>query len=267
MGFEPKSKTHAIVEVVFGLRFAKPFEAQLLEKVVASHDEWRDQFPRVTRGVGFQFHLGQEPVLGLPLPPASVAFERLRPDGTADWKLRLEGDRVLLNCLDYSRWSEIWPAASRYLFKVAWLATNGDNPVVAALLQYVDVFEWTGDRNSYDAAELLKKGAAIPATILNKGPFWHLHQGWFRSEPRLPASRLLERVHLDAVEDDRTKRPIVRLDTYLDVTLDAPMVLVGMGQTENAALASLFSVLHDLDKELMLSVLSTKAAKRIKLNV
>lgn len=267
MAFEPKSGGHAIVEAVFGLRFSQPFSPDLLEKVVSSHDEWRERFPRISRGVGFQFQVGQDAGFApIPLAQGSVAFDRLKPDGGFEWRLRFEGDRLFVNCLAYSRWNEVWGIVSQHLFRAGWLATEGGNPVAGVLLQYIDIFEWNGPLEEYDVAQLLKKGTAVPETILNKGPFWHLHQGWFRREPRVPRAQLLERLHLDAVEDERRK-PFVRMDSYLEAQLQEPIALVNGNDEKNPQLTHLFDVLHDLDKELLDSVLNKKAAKRIKLDV
>lgn len=266
MPFEPKSGQHAIIEAVFGLQFARPFSQAVIEQVVAAHGEWQDHLPRLARSGAFQVVIGS---FGLPPPDfgpfgGGVTFERVKPDGALAWRLKVEGNSIFVNCLEYEGWTQVWAKVRPLLHRVTQLVdADGDNPVVSSILQYIDVFEWQGDAANYDASQLLRAGALVTEPALSRGPFWHLHQGWFREDNRLGNGRLLERLHIDSVADERGT-PTVKFDSYLAFTPQEPHATQGGKLLVEGSLGvAWFGTLHDLDKELLASAITSEQAKKI----
>jgi uncharacterized protein (TIGR04255 family) len=191
---------------------------------------------------------------------AGVVFDRVRPDGTLEWRVRADDRAIFVNCLDYTRWREVWARSRAYLFQARALLSAPDNPIVSILLQYVDVFEWQGDVAAYTLADLLRRESPyVPPSLWDKGPLWHLYQGWYRSNdlPVREANRLLERVHLDGVLDDQG-RPTVKMDTFLNLEARQPLNQDSIDQA--------FEGLHNVSSRLIGDYITTAIAQRIGLD-
>lgn len=264
MAFTPISGEHAILEVVFGLSFTRAFAAGEIDGVIKQHGRWKAHLPRVSRSSSFQVMFGDGPPPPEIQVPASggVSFERVKPDGTLDWRLRVDQNTIFVNCLSYTRWGEVWPTAKRYIEEVC-AVFRDDIDVQTATLQYIDVFEWRDDVAGYDAS-LLFKADSQPALAAARStvPLWHLHQGWFRAGIPPEFCRFLERVHVDAVQDVE-QVPIIKIDTYIQAQLNEPMDMpVAMDWLEG-----IFEELHARQKVLLSEALTPEMSARIDLNV
>lgn len=265
MTFQPKSGEHAIVEVVFGVLLSRPLVKAEVDAVIGSHSVWRDWMPKIDLQEGMVFRLGPNGPEVQKGELQAVVFERMRPDGSPEWRLRVEGQSIFVNCLAYTRWEEIWGRTSGLLDTVLKLIANDDVTITGILMQYIDIFEWVAAPEAYNPRELLAVGDMIPSRVLSSGPWWHLHQGWFKfDEPTLPKSRLLEKLHIDSVVDD-AGRPTVKLDSYLSYDLPAALPVAG-GISKDGELFSWFQAIHNLDKALMRYVLTPQAQEIIHLD-
>ncbi|MCW8283963.1 TIGR04255 family protein [Agrobacterium sp. InxBP2] len=273
MTFVPKSGKHAIAEVVFGLVLDKAFEPNQIETLVKNHYRWKEHLPRVSRGGGVQLMFGSgfpPPQIQMPME-ASVSFERVNPDGTLNWRLKIEQNTIFVNCLDYTRWTEIWGTAREYLKLVVSL-TETEAKLTSALLQYIDVFEWNQSVDTFDIHELLRVGNEyIPASMGARGHLFHLHQGWYSS---IETARRLVRVHVDGVEEfefvgdpnnPHRVSPIVKIDTYLQDQLNEPVPTINA--FDSGWIDSSFSDMHDENKNLLRAFLTDELCGRIGLNV
>ncbi len=265
MAFDPVSGGHAIAEVVFGLSFSRPFAPPEIERVAKSHSVWQRDLPRLSRTAGFPFMIGNNPQFAEGIQfggiPGGVSFERIKPDGTLDWRILVDQNNIFVNCLSYTRWADVWPRASKYIVDVIGVAGAGDALVSSATLQYIDIFKWNSDIADYNAREVMRPGENVPPILFDKGHLWHLHQGWFEPAEN---GRVLSRVHIDAVEDDE-RIPIVKFDTYMQhqlATFYTPSEAISGGWFE-----STFASMHDKNKNLLASFITDEMANRIDLNV
>ncbi|WP_160320415.1 TIGR04255 family protein [Rhizobium ecuadorense] len=265
MAFDPVSGDHAIAEVVFGLSFSRPFAAPEIERVARSHSKWKADLPRLNRTPGFPFMIGNNLQFADGIQfggiAGGVSFERIKTDGSLDWRVLVDQNNIFVNCLSYTRWAEIWPRAAKYMQDVIGVAGAADALVSSATLQYVDIFKWTSDVSEYNARQVMKPGQNVPPVLFDKGPFWHLHQGWFEPADN---GRVLSRVHIDAVQDDEGI-PIVKFDTYMQhqlATFYTPTEAISGGWIE-----STFASMHDKNKILLASFITDEMATRINLNV
>lgn len=265
MPFEPKGPNHAIIEAVLGFQLARNFTSGEIDALVAAHDKvFKDDLPRVNRTQ--VLFLGAMPANVQIAPPvAGVAFDAIRRDGSLEWRLRAEDNSLLVNCLDYGRWSDVWPKAREYLRAASEVLLATDNAVAGVLLQYIDVFRWEGSVADYDVAELLDaKSTHVPKSVFECEAFWHLHQGWYRTDNLPTPGRLLERVHLDAVLDENGT-PIVRVDTYMMMELAAQQNNLATFGGGAPMADKVFDDLHKENKTLLKSFLTQDMAKKIKL--
>lgn len=263
VAFEPKYDSHAIQEVVFALTFVDEFSAAQLEALAAAHHRWKSELPKISKAGRLQISFGLVDV-ALPDPavtmPAGVSFERIKPDGSLDWRLRADPKNIYVNCLSYTGWPDVWPKARRYLSDAAdALALNG-NAVQSILLQYVNIFTWSGDPATYDASELLRLDRGmVPIKVFDAGHLWHVHLGWFRQDDSPAPGRILERINLDAVEDAGGV-PLVKVDSYLQLQLAEP---IASAEFLNGSDERTFEALHDQTKFLLREFLTEHVADRI----
>jgi|JI10StandDraft_1071094.scaffolds.fasta_scaffold553945_2 uncharacterized protein (TIGR04255 family) len=272
MPFQPKSGAHAIIEVVFGLYFARAFTSTELDALAKAHPLWKEDLPKIARGAfggGFQLMVaeGVGPMMPIPMQGGGVIFESIKRDGSLDWRVRAEGNGLFVNCLAYEGGVNTWAKAKRYIERAAdHMGINlGEQMVSSCSLEYIDLFDWEGDVAGYDLEQLLRRNSRyIPATVWERGPMWHLYQGWFRSENIPDAKRLLERIHLDGVLD-ASGVPTVKFDTFMQVEFAKSVSVEHVIATKNEN-EGIFPTLHALNKRIISDYITQEMADRIRLN-
>ena len=260
MSFVPEKEAHALVEVVFGLQFDRPWTPKEIQQIKAAHvgdEEWVSFLPSIN---DVQLH---EMVLGPngfvqphAVPVTGVVFERIQPDGTIAWRLACDQSAIYINCLDYTRWAEIWPKVANLIVKVL-TASNSENlHAVGVFHQTIDLFKWSGDTSDYDVTRLLdSQSDSVPARVANNGLMWHLYQGWFQELIDPLPGKLLTRVHFDA---PAVPVGVVKMDTHLGITLKYPLpvrTLLGA----DSAVQQLFVLLHRRNKDVLKDFLTDEA--------
>lgn len=265
MGFGPINDDHAIVEVVLGLTTKRPFTNDEIELVARSHDKWKNKLPRISKTQALEFVFGDVPLPPqVQMPPLSggVVFDRVKPDGTLDWRLKVENNTIFVNCLSYTRWAEVWPQARALLSDVCELVVGKSNEISGAVLQYIDIFEWKDAPEKYDPSQALRPGSPQLLTAQRAmDHLWHSHQGWFRATKN---GRSLERLHVDAVQNE-SGIPIIKVDTYIQLQLVE--LLSREKMFAGGLIDSEYDEMHERQKALLLEVVSPEMASRINLNV
>jgi len=267
--FRALNERHAIHEVVFVVTFQKAFESGQVGAVMAAHEGWRELLPNMNPLMLQALAIGPKanPVLrdqGI----RGVSFERLKQDGSLQWRLLLQENFTAVNCLSYTRWVDIWPEARRLLDATATLLVKAQQPVVGVALQYIDDFIWDGPQEEYSIDQLIRQNSTyVPNSVRGKGPLWHLHQGWF-DEAKFPHDgRLLERTHVDSTRQDKTGTIQTRIDMTLRLDFREPIqsrdALFG---GERPKVEEIFSRLHTLNKDTLRAYITDEMAEKIELN-
>ncbi|WP_162914456.1 TIGR04255 family protein [Taklimakanibacter lacteus] len=266
MTFKPATEKHAIIEAVFGLLYARQFTAKEIEAAVAVHQQQWPELPRLNRTQVLQVQMGEGPLpdqASMPPLVAGVSFDRVKPDGKLGWRLRLDEAKIIVNCLDYVSWSEVWPKAWDYFERASEALQSRNNPIKGAFLQYVDVFEWLGNQKDYSVDKLLRRGSPyVPASVFQSGTAWHLHQGRYIEDGLPVKGRLLQRIHLDA-GTSRQPSTFVKIDSYLNLDFADPMIVRGSLKEKKDRLGPIFEFLHDMDKRILRDYLTPELAKDI----
>ena len=285
MPFRAVHGDHAILEVVFQVTLDRPLLRPDIQALAARHPEVAEDLPSariaeqlqpvVDAAGGDVFIALPVPGQGPPLTPV-LEFAAFRRDGNVEWRLQCAGPLVTVNCTAYTRWERVWGRAQRYLSYVLGHPLDGEpRRVQRLLLQYIDLFTWQGDRGGYRIGDLIDLSSPlVPASLRDRGTIWHLHQGWFADPEELapglhvpvPASKVLERFHVDSVEGmvvgQSTPNLSVRIDNLIRYDL----------RTEERALALLkdggagaicFEVMHQLNKRRLREFLTETTAKGI----
>jgi uncharacterized protein (TIGR04255 family) len=259
VAFEPVGTNHAITEVVFGLTFEREFTFDEVGLLFNSHEQFKDRLPGQNRIQGF--------TLGQPINPTNtgLAFDRYNTAGGLERRLRLEGNAIYVNFLTYSRWEEVVLEALSLISDCMSIAVQTKNDIKGILLQYIDLFEWRDSVEKYDLSQLFVKNSGYyPASIFEKGPFWHLHQGWFKSEGFPTKGRMLERLTTDGAMNENGK-PVVKMDCYLGIDLevgDSSNDLVA-ARGDGPSIRDLFYFLHGHNKSIVKQCLKRQMGERI----
>ena len=264
LSFIAKSGKHAIVEAVFGFQMSRHWHPAEIEKLIQNHDRWRDSLPRLARHEIQQVMIGEGAPQAVPLPSGTgVSFERIKPDGELAWRLRCEGNIVFVNCLEYTRWQEVWATVTGYIRNVLEVVGAEKVSVASAHLQYIDVFDWTADPNDYDISQLLDLTSDfVPRVVEKYGLAWHLHQGWFESRSEPVPGRVPHQAHFNALPKNETERPTVKLDTLLRTDFKASVSAQDFFE-DYSTLDAMFTDMHDSNKELLSKFLTCAIRKKI----
>lgn len=265
--FEPIHDRHAIARVVFGLHLDSDLSRDEYDRVVKAHDRWQEILPRIEEGpvVSVAFGSPRQVPATPPLPPLS--FQRMAPAGQIEGELRVHQDLIAIHWTAYTTWDAMWNTA-RYLFGSVVGCMQEGRGLRAVELQYLDVFVMTEKPSSEDFRSLLDIDSRnLPTGIMDRGPFWHLHQGWFLTPSDLPAGaeRLLQRMHLDSVQES-SSRYLVRLDNHHRLDLEPAQRLATFFGNDDGGATAVFRSLHDSAKRLLARFLTPAAAGRISLD-
>lgn len=260
--FVPAGINHAITEVVFGLVFERPFAPEEITAVLNNHEAFNARLPGVNKMPSFPIFIqGQQ----IGNPNGGVAFDRYNSAGELEQRLRIEGNSIHVNSLIYSRWEAVAPEALSLISECMSIAIQTKNEVKGVLLQYVDLFQWQGDIAQYKLSELFDaKGNYYPPSIFGRGPFWHLHQGWFRTEDLPAKGKMLERLTTDGVLNENGQ-PVVKIDCYLGLDIDVGASSSDLHQKRGTepSIHDLFNYLHQQNKLIIKNCLTTDMNQRI----
>ena len=132
-------------------------------------------------------------------------------------------------------------------------------------LQYVNIFFWNGTTENYNSRALLDAtSSCVPASILDHGPNWHLHQGWFSQPTESPGRRILDRMHIDAI-DDTAGRHIVKFENLHRFDFE-PHALRLQDALSEHALDTSFDILHARAKKTVGEYLTADVQRSINLH-
>ncbi|SHF06482.1 TIGR04255 family protein [Kaistia soli DSM 19436] len=263
MPFEPIYGHHSVQEVVFTLIFQRPFDQKSLQDLQAAHSEWKAELPKIEIPQIFHFSIG-------PFDSAEqaaqsgIAFQSFKRDGSIDWRLLANMQTLVVNCATYTRWADVWGRARNLLASSAKHLARSGNVVASISLQYIDTFKWNGSAKSYSIDNLIRRDSRYFPEALwdaNNSPLWHLHQGSFRSKELAIGGKLLDRMHIDATEEDGTS--IVRFDSLLRLDAFQPAAYMRLFGPVDGKIDNLMNELHAINKSSILGYLVDSMAEQI----
>uniref|UniRef100_A0A7C1T8F5 TIGR04255 family protein n=1 Tax=Agrobacterium albertimagni TaxID=147266 RepID=A0A7C1T8F5_9HYPH len=254
--FEPLNKGHAISEAIFFFEFDN-IPAAVLTLMLDAYPKVATDLPRNDPMPGMFFEQSSAGFSMNQVPGAE--WKHFKPDGNPDWLARITPNSVSVHCMEYSRWTEVWPKAYRILAEIFQPCEQHLLPLMNVGLRYVDRFDFTNDPALYDARLLIRAGSPhIAPQVLDCGARWHSYTGWFEFSKEL-GMEVLQQLNVDAVEQIGTKLPIVSITHASLLRGQAP------GQLDNfrrfthmsdSMIARLMSVAHSNNQRLLREVLT-----------
>ena len=270
MNFEPVNEEHSIVEVAFALQLSTEFTFDDVKTIKSSHHLWTEFLPRMHESEVVQFAPVNELSYSqkqMDTSPAPFSFVRYMLNGFPEWELSFVFKEITLKCFFYSQWSAVKKNIIKVFNDVAYVLQNNEQYINSITLQYTDVFNWTGNIDDYDNRKLLNEDSLfVPNTIIDCGPFWHLHQGWFSEVDDPIIGRVLTRIHIDATNENNMFvarfENLNRFDAYSSSNrLALNPNLVKKGEDVDTIL----EFLHCENKKTLGSILHKDIQRRIKL--
>ena len=263
MPFEPINDRHAITEVDFGLLITPKLTWDDRTKIRDAHSTWSALLPGIKEDSAMAVAM-LDPKSNEPPPPPPISFERYKPSGGLDWRLRLAGGHITVNCLAYSRWQNIWDQTRQLFADVASVLDNPDRSIASIVLQYTDIFRWQGDVEDYRLDALLKADCPhISKTAIQHGPLWHSHHGWFLDADSSSQGRYLRRMHISGIREQDTY--LVKMENLVHLffqtakpSMHSESVLMGVHER--------FNELHDMSKRILAEYLTDEMIERIDLH-
>ena len=139
--------------------------------------------------------------------------------------------------------------------------------ITALTLQYTNIFEYTKESVDYDIDSLLRADCPhLPRTALTHGPLWHSHHGWFTCDGVPEGTRLLQRMHINGVQD-QSDGYVIKMESLLrlDLLTDAVQLPITEGSLKEI-IEGRFDFLHHQSKTFLSEYLTSDMANRISLH-
>lgn len=263
MTFDPAGGRHAVIEAVFGIRLDTPPSKDEVNQIFALHEELKGDLPKASRPEGIFLFVGGQPP-GDPPFAAHLSFESFKKDGSHEWRLRVEDNAILVNCLTYTRWKEISEKSLIYIRKISSVLAQRDRSISNIFLQYLDRFNWSKTLDEYDLNLLLAKNCKYVGDFaFEVGPTWHSHQGWFEYSDQPANGRTLNRTNVTAKVENGLAN--VLIDHYLQFE-SAENLNFGETVKEGGAIEVIFEALHQRNKSVLADLLTKETAAKIELS-
>ena len=267
MSFEPINENHSILEVTLAVQVMPEFTAEEIQVIESAHDQWKDHLPEVSNWQIFSVQISSDET-SRNEPPLPVSFIRNSSDGYLEWELSIQFDMIVIRCLSYTRWNEIWGKTRKLFGKVCDSLNGKPHNINSISLQYTDLFTWTGSNDEYKISDVLDKNSVnIPSGIFNHGPRWHLHQGWITEQETPISGEILRRMHISGFQ--KNAKCLVKfesLEKFMIANSDSLNIKHAFSENSNEV-DQIFEELHELNKSSLRDYLHSELQHKIKLNM
>ncbi|GAA6167851.1 hypothetical protein [Sessilibacter corallicola] len=278
--FNPVRQDNAIDEIAFAVHFKLPLAGeQLLKDLIDLATEVSDLLPHyeITNSLTLQLNAQQSTNQTSTKPSGIVCYKKSEHVANRqEWTLRVDGNRIVVACSEYSSWGKVSSQAKELLFKALRKIDVKSNPVVEAVLQCVDKFEAT-DTNA-TAIDIFNADSAYLTkhVIENGGSSWHIHQGWFKDIDEIQA-KLLNNLNINTYNKQYSEKEIIVQGKTINETIVSHLIRIqhtGNPELSNIEeltaddgyLAKAFDAAHDLNKEAIRDLLNNAMLDKIGLS-
>lgn len=267
-GFEPIYAAHAIEQVAFIVQFDRPFDNETFHTIKALADQFKDELPGNAEIQGFSIAFGV-PVVAQAEQNQSInglVRRSVARDGSLECELRIERSVITFVTTRYTRWSNVWEQANKYLNAILPHYLKSAN-LIAVGLNYVDKFVWNGDLNKANAKYLLRNDSKyICNHIFETDEFWHSHTGAFIRVDDI--TRRLLNINLDYLDELRPEgqKRIVSITTTVTDQFNQPGYGAYLSNDNSIGLINThMQNMHDFGKTVLEDLITENMSKRIAL--
>lgn len=257
--------TNALQRVVFIVQFKKEFSEKDFMQFDKNSKTWREELPRRSVSNAVLLQPGSSRVAFDDERIVGLSYEALMKDGSVEFGLRFDENRILFLAGRYTRWTEIWPQAHKFLQSAMGLVSE-DNPVVSFASEYSDLFRAIGEYKDFEASGILRPGSRfIPSHVFERTENFHFHTGFFETHSDPVRHRILTRVNADLKDNDEEKTRDLSIVLFHQMSShrDAWGGEVGLAdEIRNRGLEN-FVALHEIDKAILGEILNDTMSENI----
>lgn len=266
MEYRPAGRSaNALQRVVFIVEFSKEFSKTDFEQFEKNSGTWRHDFPRRSVTNAILLQPGSNRVTVDENRIAGLSYEALMRDGSVEFGLRFDENRILFLVGEYTEWAEIWPRVSNHL-KVAMELVPSDNPVVSFAIEYADLFRATGNYFDFDARCLLRFNSQyVPSHIFERTENFHFHTGFFQTLDDPAQHRVLTRINADLRDNEEERSRDLSIVLFHQISSHREPWGGEAGLSEKIIDRGLdnFVALHEIDKAALKEILNDEISGRI----
>lgn len=258
----PIAATNAIEAAAFALSFARNFEGHEIEALFSLEQSLRTVLPNFVKTNEIIFNLTDSTHAEQTQKMSGVIAQSFQENGKQDWVLRASENKIIVNCLKYDSWINVWPKARYILLKTAQCVDSETNGVVNALHQVIDKFVYDERPTYYNIGDVFNPDSLLLTEQAKKsGDMWHLFQGWFEDAPSTidEKQKILNVVNMSSSLIN--EKLVATIDHTLQANFSKPIEVkyfVGLQTAENGSefLNKLFDSLHTMNAELLRNILT-----------
>ena len=257
--------TNALRRVVFIVHFRKEFSERDFAEFDRKSRNWRDDLPRRSVSIAVLLHTGSNRVDFDDEHIVGLSYETLLKDGSVEFGLKFDESRILFLAGRYTRWTEVWPQASKYL-NTAMDLVSKDNPVASYASEYTDLFRATGKYTEFKAGGILRSDSRfIPSHVFDSSENFHCHTGFIETYKEPALHRILTRLNADLLDNDeeRTRDLSIVLFHQISSHRNSWGAEVGLDNSILERGLENFVALHKVDKAILGEILNDTMSKNI----
>lgn len=266
MKVKPCRDANAIMIVAFALEFQRDFSVGELQLLLSLHKGDEDALPQVQKHESFSIQLnpGSHQQITGPTDLGGVTFSLMLPNGTHEWSFMARQNTVVIQCTNYTRWSEISNKAfdfiNRFVPKI-----SESNMVNAIGIEYRDEF-LIRDSSAGWMQELFKTDTVyMPSYLFDVNKLWHSHSGCITDvtiDEEEAAEQMLTKINIDYIHEQGVGHKVVSTTHHRISFGDMKSNFVDFSQGE---MASYVEAMHDKNKSVIRNLLSDDMLKAINL--
>lgn len=183
IGFDRPDASHSLAEATFVIAFAGELEGHRMENLHTVGDELSRDFSKRSPNQAVNLSVSQ----GKAESSASFNGWTLEnvdhESGLVRWQLAIERSRLIIKCLEYPRWGHFKEKIMSWLGVIQAHLSLEEWPVKEVGTLFTDRFYWSLKGEEYRLDKLFELDSDyLSPNIKNRGPLWHLFQGWIETE-------------------------------------------------------------------------------------
>ncbi len=251
---KPVRKDNAIDELAFVWQFNAFFSSkEEVDKVLTDlHLELKETLP--------DSNITRNPMLE---QIGVICFKRSEKDPNRhEWALRVEANRIMVTCSEYTNWKAVSTKASEYLraarTKIKWT----DNPITEIVYQCADKFVCPDDNIVFNDVFFRDSEYLTPHISRNTPEAWHVYQGWFEELSSVSA-RMLHNLNINVYHGPFIDNGTPTQHRSHEATVNHLIrILLGSDKKETG-FSTLLDAAHDSNKKVLKKLLCQEMLQTI----
>jgi uncharacterized protein (TIGR04255 family) len=259
----PIAETNAIEATAFVLVFSREFEVKEVEALLSLEHSLKTILPSFTKTSSLTLNVVDNAPAEQTQQLSGVLLQSFQVNGKPDWALRASDNMIVVNCLKYDNWENVWPKACQLMLRAAQCVDSDTNSIAHAAFQVIDKFVYDEKPTPYFIKDVFNQESEfLTPQIKNAGELWHIFQGWFEGGATRD-TKVDEVLHiLKLASSMNNEKLVAQIDHTLQKNFKNKIVnvkeLLGLKTPEYGSIFAnqLFKDLHDKNVLILRNVLA-----------